>query len=139
MSLKRYRTKLILGAFADTLGYNNGHWEFNYNTQQIHREFVDICGLDKLELTDWLVSDDKVFHLATIRSLIEGNDLCKPQKHLDNNGKYYVSSFKDMLGRAPGTTTSGSIRLLQRRKRDHLLTSIRRQIEAHQVTHDQPE
>ena len=114
MTLNRYRASILLGAFGDTLGYHNGHWEFCYNTKQIRKEFIEEGGSTQINLKNLIVSDDTVLHLATIRALIKSHSESK-EKALNIAKEEFVHSYYfDMIGRAPGTTTGKSMALLKK-------------------------
>ncbi len=117
LSLSRYRACILLGAVGDTVGYHNGDWEFNYNTQKIRREFLTQGGSQKLDVASLSVSDDTVLHLATISSLIKSHNVIDPETELKIATHEFIEAFKDMSGRAPGTTTSSSISILKRGQR----------------------
>jgi ADP-ribosylglycohydrolase len=76
---EKYIATIVLHAVGDTIGFKNGDWEFNYHklintldtTLEILYEFIDLGGINNINLKDWFVSDDTMFHMATALSLID--------------------------------------------------------------------
>ena len=87
VSLKdRYKACLIVHALGDTIGYKNGDWEFNYNKPVITLidnydmlcEFIELGGVNHLDMKGWKVSDDTILHLANVKGFLkESEDLDK--------------------------------------------------------------
>jgi ADP-ribosylarginine hydrolase len=131
-----YNSMFILHALGDTIGYNNGKWEFNNNFEmndvlEFVYEFISFGGINRINLKNWIVSDDTLYHIAIANSLLEIDDIQKI-KNLKNSDikiiiKNLVIMYKRMLKeeknnlyRAPGRTTTDSIKLLSKKKNINL-------------------
>lgn len=134
---KRYQAIMILHALGDTIGFKNGDWEFNYHdweklevldyVNEMIYEFIDLGGVNGIDLKNWRVSDDTFFHIAIAKSLlkynkkinkkffniIKSNMLDEAIRMSDEaNGKYKslnTGEFEPMFNRYIGVTTAHSI------------------------------
>lgn len=79
----RYNATMVLHALGDTIGFKNGKWEFfpnnsvyNATLEKLY-EFIDLGGINLINLKDWNVSDDTLLHMSIARSLIlvDTNDM----------------------------------------------------------------
>lgn len=71
----KYIATMLLHALGDTIGFKNGAWEFFPNntphgTLEKIYEFIDLGGINNINLDGWKVSDDTIFHMAIAKSLI---------------------------------------------------------------------
>jgi ADP-ribosylarginine hydrolase len=81
---ERFLTVMLLHALGDTIGFKNGDWEFNYYDKEkfealdyvneLIYEFIDLGGVNGIDLTDWKVSDDTFFHIAMANALTYYNE-----------------------------------------------------------------
>jgi ADP-ribosylarginine hydrolase len=116
---------LILHALGDTIGFKNGEWEFNFGesrsdiildyVNEMIYQFIDLGGVNSIDLSDWIVSDDTIFQLYV------GKSMLRYQGKVDNTfiqiTKGYLSTAltksieKESEGvlRYPGHTTGFSI------------------------------
>ncbi|KAK6484898.1 protein ADP-ribosylarginine hydrolase-like isoform X1 [Huso huso] len=105
MSLKeRYVAAMVLSGVGDALGYNNGNWEFCHSGETIHEELSRMGGLEKVDVRDWMVSDDTVMHLATAEALVKAGKKPAMPELYRNIAEKYIECMEDMKGRAPGVT-----------------------------------
>lgn len=71
----RYIATILLHSVGDTLGFKNGDWEFftkkSYNEilEKLY-EFIDLGGINDINLDGWLVSDDTILHMSIVESLL---------------------------------------------------------------------
>lgn len=84
----KYNAVFILHALGDTLGFKNGDWEFNYNKEQnlesvfnFIYEFIELGGVNGINLKDWLISDDTLYHMGI------GNAMLKFKGKIDDKFK----------------------------------------------------
>lgn len=81
---ERYIACIVLHALGDTIGYKNGDWEFNYfyknrtafsveYSDDMLYEFIELGGVNQINLKGWNVSDDTLFHMATGNALLHKN------------------------------------------------------------------
>lgn len=71
---------IILHALGDTIGFKDGDWEFNHYDLDKHisfdfaneliYEFIALGGVNRIDLSDWSVSDDTLWHIAIAKSMI---------------------------------------------------------------------
>ena len=77
--LEKYNATFLLHALGDTIGFKNGDWEFNYNnkyvdyrtTLEIVFDFISLGGITSIDLKDWHISDDTLFHISIAKSLLD--------------------------------------------------------------------
>lgn len=74
----RYICTFLLHALGDTIGYKNSDWEFNYNKEtsldtvvEYIFEFIDLGGINGIDLKEWIISDDTLYHIAIAKSLLK--------------------------------------------------------------------
>lgn len=74
----KYIAAFLLHALGDTIGFKNADWEFNYNREstldtinEFIFEFIDLGGINGIDLKDWRISDDTLYHIAIANSMLE--------------------------------------------------------------------
>ena len=100
----RFRAIMILHALGDTIGFKNGDWEFNYNTNikdfdyvnELIYEFIELGGVNGIDLKNWKVSDDTFLHIATADTLLYYNEKFGLDDMLID---YYKSSLEEAATR----------------------------------------
>lgn len=96
---------LILHALGDTIGFKNGDWEFNYNLvtnfvsldyiNELIYEFIGLGGVNSIDLSEWRVSDDTIFHMAVAESMLKFDHKSKSKSTVE-----YISILKSELIKA---------------------------------------
>lgn len=120
----KYIGTMLLHALGDTIGFKNGQWEFfasknNYG-QSLDKlyEFIDLGGINYIDLSGWNVSDDTLLHMAVAKSLaLEYNDI----QDLENQTvKNFINTYENILvdeknnkRRLIGKTTSTHLEMLK--------------------------
>jgi ADP-ribosylarginine hydrolase len=122
MNNEKISASLVLGSYLDTLGFNNGVWEFNYNFNvktlndaiAINYEILNnffIMGGFNIDISDWIASDDTIMMIATMKACHKGGNI--------NN---FISEYIKILPaledkkRISGITTLNSLRILAKTK-----------------------
>jgi len=113
---------MILHALGDTIGFKNGDWEFNYGNDinidtidyvnELIYEFIDLGGVNGIDLKNWKVSDDTFLHIAVTKSLLEYNGKIDKTfiNVIKNNMKKEVKSMlNDKINRYVGLVTEKSV------------------------------
>src|SRR5437868_2265006 len=78
----RYIAAFLLHALGDTFGFKNGEWEFNYFQQNITLnmtsdllyDFIDLGGINGIDLNGWYVSDDTIINIAATKGLLQNSN-----------------------------------------------------------------
>lgn len=123
ISFAKYMSYIpLFHALGDTIGYHNGHWEFNYGeinvkpeyTNEMIAEFISLGGVNDMSITGWMVSDDSIMYMATFSTLLN------TYKSIDEFGKelkkQYLGIASKMANRHPGETTMSSLAILEGRE-----------------------
>jgi len=109
-------------SLGDTIGYFNGHWEFNYGltnpppeyTNDLIYEFISLGGVNDLSIVNWRASDDTLMYMATFDVLTQG------AKTIDEFGSLlrtkYLAIEKQMESRHPGGTVLKALETLKIKK-----------------------
>ena len=122
MNKEKISASLILGSYLDTLGFNNGIWEFNYNNPI--RTFTDavlinyeitnnffIMGGFNIDISKWYASDDTIMMIATMKACHKGGDI----NDFINEYVKILPALEDKK-RLSGITTLNSLRILAKTK-----------------------
>jgi ADP-ribosylarginine hydrolase len=125
------KASLLLHALGDTIGFKNGDWEFNMNNLEIEMynsktpklvstgridasmtidilyEFIELGGINKINLKGWKVSDDTLFHLATCKALVDDYsvDVLTLGEQCFDNYQDVIKEVDFIVTRRPGYTT----------------------------------
>lgn len=118
---ERYISTIVLHALGDTIGFKNGDWEFNYfkdvitydTTNELLYEFIDLGGINEINLENWYVSDDTILHMAIARALLKSSKKYN-DKMILNIKKELVKAYNEIVidydenskDRMPGVTTN---------------------------------
>lgn len=97
MSLKdKCILSFLLHALGDKIGFKNSDWKYDYGRpatvgtiNEFVYEFIDLGGINGIDLKDWNVSSDTIYNIAFIRSMLKYNKEKGPDKkfivNLKNN------------------------------------------------------
>lgn len=104
-------------SFGDTLGYNNGKWEFNKGEQnakpefanELIYEFIHLGGINDISIVGWRASDDTILYISTLKILSEKIKNI-PQFGIDLK-KSYLEAVPIIENRDPGITTMDSLKI----------------------------
>jgi ADP-ribosylglycohydrolase len=125
---EKYIYTFLLHALGDTIGFKNGEWEFNVdkNTDlnsviEFIYEFIDLGGVNGINLKGWIVSDDTMYHIAISKALLmtpiihDNNTISETfisnvKKCLYDIHKEMVNEEKHKIYRYPGITTEKYIK-----------------------------
>jgi ADP-ribosylglycohydrolase len=78
---KRYEAMFILHSLGDTLGFRSGQGENIINStyytidsvNEFVYKFIELGGINGIDISDWVASDDTIFHLATAKAMLKYN------------------------------------------------------------------
>jgi ADP-ribosylarginine hydrolase len=112
---ERYIATFILHAVGDTIGYKNGEWEFNYDykiisnkiTLEIVYDFIERGGINDIDLSNWHISDDTYFHIATGKALL--TNYTTLDEFADNLAVFLIEYLPISEKRDIGITTKQNI------------------------------
>lgn len=92
----KYISAFLLHALGDTIGFKNGDWEFNYNEEptlntinEFIFEFIDLGGINGIDLRDWRISDDTLYHIAVAKTIL------KYEKKMDN--EFFIMAKNNLV------------------------------------------
>tara|TARA_B110000908_G_C10254109_1_gene454141 strand:+ start:1150 stop:2298 length:1149 start_codon:yes stop_codon:yes gene_type:complete len=120
----RILATLILGSYLDTIGFNNGMYEFNFNRGKI-TSFTDAIYINNMILTDFMYKggfenvDIKQLNASddTIMMLYTGNAILKKKVTFNDYRESFNESYKYMANeskRGSGIRTLKSLKNLQK-------------------------
>lgn len=113
-------------SLGDTIGYNNGKWEFNYGDadvgpeycNELIYEFISLGGVNDLSIKNWLASDDTVLYMATMTTLTDimiNDPRIDPTAQMNDFGlrikNAYLETKKLIVNRDPGQTTMNGLEM----------------------------
>ena len=122
---EKIESAIMLSSYLETIGFKNGIWEFNYqsNANDIYKyisisntllhHFLILGGASNINIKNWNASDDTLLVLATSEALITKNDS-------GNNEENYIKSLVDYYDllfdgkRISGNNTLDIIKSLKR-------------------------
>jgi ADP-ribosylglycohydrolase len=121
----KYECVFLLHAVGDTIGFKNSDWEFNYGRSasletvlEFVFEFVDLGGINGINLKDWIVSDDTLYHIAIGNALVRYNEYKKLNDGFikevklqltDMHNRMFDEKEKQGFYRFPGITTTHAL------------------------------
>lgn len=116
---EKIEASLMIASYLETVGFKNGHWEFNLGINILNHSMYlktwtyllhnfSILGGSDINITGWNASDDTILILATAKAVTDGGT--------EENYKKYYLSYLDMLledKRASGTNTLNTLKLVK--------------------------
>lgn len=126
----KYYQIMILHALGDTIGFRNGLWEFNYFDVNNNRsldfinemiyDYIDLGGINGIDITNWNISDDTYFHIATAKSLCEYDE--KNDNYIEIVANILIDEYdkmkKSKINRYIGINTEKKIQNLKNKNND---------------------
>ena len=113
---EKIKASLFLLSYFETLGFNNGIWEFNYNYGNIKdplqsayiwisilHSFFAKGGFSNIDLTDWKSSDDTILAIATSIGCLKGGT---EENYIDEYSKILVELKNPIRGSGIATLNS---------------------------------
>lgn len=115
------RASIFLSSYFETLGFNNGNWEFNYENKSIFtidaaasmylnivHDFFSKGGLKNMNVKGWNSSDDTLLIIYTIKALLNGGSV-------DNFIDSYTSGLNElkMEKRISGVNTLNTLQFIR--------------------------
>lgn len=125
-------------SMGDTIGFNNGRWEFNYGNiragpeyaNEMLYEFISLGGINNLSIENWKASDDTILYMTTMEILSNEfkNTQIPGEKLLFEDIQTFGEKLRDaylesrplLKGRFPGQTTLDSLSIQENYKWDQL-------------------
>lgn len=124
MSIKeKIFASIYLSSYLDTLGFNNGHWELNFNkvinnvkeaayiNMEIMHQFFSFGGFSNINISKWKSSDDSIMMISTILASISGG---KEENFIEQ----YLNDFDKLkdIERIPGNQTLNSLEFIRNKR-----------------------
>ena len=118
---EKIEASILLASYLETVGFKNGHWEFNYqikitdlqtyirvwNTMLHH--FLILGGTENINIENWNSSDDTIMIIATCEAVIkDGGEVNYKDAYL----KYFDLLYDTK--RASGVNTIDTLKLVKR-------------------------
>ncbi len=117
---EKIEASLMLSSYLETLGFKNGEWEFNFNSDKLDdinknnkiwisliHHFLVIGGVQNINITNWKSSDDTILSMAISDAVINGGGM---SNYIQSYLKYKELLFEDI--RASGINTKKSLKYL---------------------------
>jgi ADP-ribosylglycohydrolase len=120
------KASLCIGSYLDTLGYNNGNWEFNFGNNitslnsgiyvmiEIVSQYYALGG-SYIDISKWFASDDTIMMIAVKRAVLKGGN---DKDYIDEFLKIKKELDKDIRG--SGITTLKNLKRLLKYKKLNL-------------------
>jgi ADP-ribosylglycohydrolase len=120
---KKVEGCILLASLLETIGYNNGYWEFNYNRKidslesaismnfLIYNHYMMMGGIENLNMKKFKSSDDTILILATTEAVLNGGG----EENYIKSYLKYQDDLKDNI-RGSGNTTLQSLEVLRLKK-----------------------
>jgi len=119
--MEYYKYTFLLHALGDTIGFKNSDWEMASvenpivtldTVNEMIFEFIDLGGINGIDIKDWIVSDDTLYHIAIAKALIEYKKLDEDfiydvkEKLITMHNRMINEEKQDGIFRYPGSTTN---------------------------------
>ena len=121
---KKVEGCMLLSSLLETIGFNNGNWEFNYNVELdsiesaismnyiICNHYMMLGGIENLNMKSFNSSDDTILMIATAKAVLDGGG---EKNYIKYYLEYYNMLKEDI--RITGNTTLTSLEILRLNKR----------------------
>lgn len=114
----KYILTFVLHALGDTIGFKNSDWKMDYGRagdigliNEMVYEFIDLGGINGIDISNWLISADTFYHIAMGKTLLSYKNKLN-DKFVDKAKENIIvvlnemmSDKKNRLFRYEGTTT----------------------------------
>ena len=128
---EKIEASIMIASYLETLGFNNGQWEFNYQNSYIknlddfikinsvlQNHFLVLGGISHINIKDWNSSDDTIMIIATAKAVnSDDNYNSNNNYNTDNNYKKKYLDCYDLLHeekRVSGINTLNTLKLLKK-------------------------
>jgi ADP-ribosylglycohydrolase len=120
------KASLCIGSYLDTLGYNNGNWEFNFGNNvtslqsgayvmnEIVSQYFALGGND-IDISKWFASDDTMMMIAVKKAVMKGGS---NKDYIDEFLKIRIELAQEKRG--SGFTTLKNLKRLSKYKKLNL-------------------
>lgn len=114
----KYVLTFVLHALGDTIGFKNSDWKMDYGRagdvsviNEMVYEFIDLGGVNGIDISDWIISSDTFLHLAIGKTLLKYKNKID-EKFIDSGKENivlvlnrFIADKKKRLFRYEGETT----------------------------------
>ncbi len=83
----RITASFLLYAIGDIIGFKNSDWKLDYGKpadigtiNEFVYEFIDLGGINGIDISDWIISADSIYHIAIAEGLSSYNDKTNKNK-----------------------------------------------------------
>jgi ADP-ribosylglycohydrolase len=93
----------LFHALGDTIGFKNSDWKMDYDKpgdinliNEMVYEFIDLGGINGINISDWIISSDTFYHMAIGNTLLSFNKNID-DKFIDKGKNNLVIAYNKML------------------------------------------
>jgi ADP-ribosylglycohydrolase len=104
MSIKdKYLLTFVLHALGDTIGFKNSDWKMDYDRRgdigtinEFVYEFIDLGGVNGIDISNWLISSDTIYHMAIANSVLKFKKVVD-KLFIDNTKNNIIRAYNRMI------------------------------------------
>lgn len=93
----------MLHALGDTIGFKNSDWKMDYDKagdigliNEMVYEFIDLGGINGIDISDWIISSDTFYHIAIANTLLSYKEEIN-EKFITKGKKNLIIAYNKML------------------------------------------